>query len=427
MARVVMPDGFTIVEPYAPMWLQNGTAVGVVGTADGRTTVLETSLSNPAATALIASDFGPVVPGGRIVDTAASPDGMTIAMAVYETVSSQLNLVLYDVIAPGAGSRIASFTGPFSSESLAWLDSHTLAISLRPSSPPPKAPPQGGTADPASSGLFLVDTTGLGSTTHIPIHCPLSRLTFSPNSNYAVSAGDSSAPPALADLRKGSCITLKGLPIDTLGWSPQGDAFIYATTAGTRSRGVFRYDVAEGRATQVAISSSAAAWTSSGNILALGNEQLTWQKAARAPNARIPAHLALLDPTMSQVQIIPLGIQTDAPLLATSRMVYSQATDAAVIDLLSPGTMGPLRRLIAYILPAKTALLLAGGPARGPVLMSWSPNGNNLAILDSNGQVSVLTVVSPLAELRARSDNSSDGHVDVPAAVPTATKGPVKH
>jgi len=408
VARTVLPQGFAPMPPFAPIWLQNGSQIALVGTKSNRTFVVafdSATLQNPR---IVATDFGPATPGGTIVGVAASPDGMTLAMAVAEPGNNQLELVLHDTITRGTGSRVASFPGQFNTVDISWLDSNTIALALRGTE---LAPPITGTTTHAGASLatpnashgvlYIVDTTGLGAVKQLKLNCPLSHLSWSPNGRFAIGDGDLRTPPILIDRPKDFCAVLHSQePIRVLGWSPQSDAFLYATV-GARTVGTFRYDLAAGTSALIAIASTAAAFTSDGEIFALGNQDLSWRRVADAPDAPVLSELATFEPQMSEVRIVPLGIRTLPALLAESQMVYTTVTDSAAIDILAPGRPSTLRELIAYLAPARTAFLLASGPANGKVLMSWSPDGKELAVLDGDAKTSVLTIFSPAAELLA--------------------------
>lgn len=408
VARTVLPQDFAPMSPFAPIWLQNGSQIALVGTKSNRTFVVafdSATLQNPR---VVATDFGPATPGGTIIGVAASPDGMTLAMAVAEPGNNQLELVLHDSITQGTGSRVASFPGQFNAVNMSWLDSNTIALAMRGTA---LAPPIIGAANNANASLtipdagngvlYIVDTTGLGAAKQLKVSCPLSHLSWSPSGRFAIGDGDPQTAPILIDRPKNFCAVLHSRePIRVLGWSPQSDAFLYAT-AGASTIGTFRYDLAAGTSALIAIASTAAAFTSSGEILALGNQDLSWRRVADAPDAPVLSELATFEPQMSEVRIVPLGIRTVPALLAESQMVYTTVNDSAAIDILAPGRPSTLRELIAYLAPARTAFLLASGPARGDILMSWSPDGKELAVLDGDAKTSVLTIFSPAAELLA--------------------------
>jgi hypothetical protein len=434
VAKKVMPEGFAPAG-IAPIWLQNGAQIAVVGTKSDRTFVVafeSATLDNPR---IVASDFGPATPGGKIVEVAASPDGMTLATAVAEPSSNQLDVVLHDILTSGEGSRIASFPGQFDSVSMSWLDNHTIALALRaagaPVSPPAAptaagiaaAPPPLPVAPESTSGLFMIETVGLGAVKQVKINCPLSHLIWSADGRFAIGEGAPGTPPVLIDRPRNFCAELRSRePIKVLAWSPRGDAFLYAMPSG-HTIGTFRYDLATGTSSLVAISSQAAAFVGSSDVFALGNQDLSWRRIAQAPNAPVISELATFTPQAGEVRIIPLGIRTLPALLAESRMVFTTVNDSAAIDILAPANPLPLRELIAYLLPSHVAFLLASGPARGNVLMSWSPDGKNLAVLDGDANASMLTIFSPAAELLAPPPPPEAAQ---PAVSPTPTPEPTR-
>jgi hypothetical protein len=403
IARKVLPEGFAPVPPFAPIWLQNGAQIAVVGTKAGRAFVVKFDAATLEKPQIVASDFGPGAPGGSIVDVEASPDGMELAIAVAEPANNQLEIVLHDVVAQGEGSRIASFPGQFDSVSMSWLDGHTIALALRAGgvqpAPTPGAQPVAQSS--ANGGLFMIETTGLGAVKQMKLNCPLSHLTWSRDGRFAIGGGDPGTPPVLIDRARDFCAVLRSKePIMVLAWSPHNDGFLYSMpTANTIA--TFRYHLATGKSALIAISSSAAAFMSSGQVFALGNQDLSWRRVAEAPDAPVLSEFATFTPEAGEVRIVPLGIRTIPAMLAASRIVYTTTTDSAAVDIISPGRPDPLREVIAYLLPPSTAFLMASGPARGGVLMSWSPDGKNLAMVDGDQKSSVLTIFSPAAELMA--------------------------
>src|SRR5262249_37946422 len=83
VATIRMPDGFIPVAGRPPMWLQNGTEVGVVGTIKDHITVIGLSGTDWHDQRVIAAEVGEgAEEQGSIIDLAPSPDGMTLAMTV---------------------------------------------------------------------------------------------------------------------------------------------------------------------------------------------------------------------------------------------------------------------------------------------------------------------------------------------------------
>jgi hypothetical protein len=76
-------------------------------------------------------------------------------------------------------------------------------------------------------------------------------------------------------------------------------------------------------------------------------------------------------------------------------MTYNRATDTAAIATFGPSTEGPMRKIVIYSVAPKRAFLVAFGPTRGAVAMSWSPSGRYLAIADGDGTAAALTIISP--------------------------------
>src|SRR5271154_1754364 len=75
MAFAELPPGFAAAGGVAPLWLQQGLEVGVVGTANGNTTILGLSGPGLLRGRVLAADFGPAAANGRIIDAAPNLDG----------------------------------------------------------------------------------------------------------------------------------------------------------------------------------------------------------------------------------------------------------------------------------------------------------------------------------------------------------------
>jgi hypothetical protein len=406
---VRMPTGFEPNPAYSPLWLRDGTEIGVVGHADGKTVVLGFSGPNLSRQRIIAQDS--VAQKGKVVDVTASPGGGNeLALAIARPAENRLDLALSDLAAAdsaGPGAVIASVDGAFDFAQLTWIDRSTLALATRGVAPARnqitvhgvEAGSATASVTASNQGLVVIALDGHTPPQHLDrIKCSLSALSFSPNRHFAVAAGDGFASPMLIYVRDRVCRAL-GLSaqIKVLGWAPNSGAFLYTAQTGEGLSGVFRYDLTAGQSTPIAISSAAAAYTSDGAIIALGNRELTWRRAAAAPGTPIKAEIARFDPHQSQQEVNSLGFETPPRLLARSAMVYSSATDKAVIELETAiaGETGPLRELIDYSYQHGSAFVLARGATQGPLLMSWSPNGAMLAIVDSAPPLTLLTVVVP--------------------------------
>lgn len=393
-----LPRGFIPNPLVPPMWLAQDMGVAVAGSLDGKSTVIGLGGSKMSALTVIARDFGPGASHGRILAVAASPDGMELATAVEDQTAGRLNLTLIDSINSGEGHSIASFDSADRVASLNWLNRDTIAIVIRGSSSPASIVSNVDTKS-SQSALYLVGITGLGSVTRLDkIHCRLASLRFSPNRRLAVSTGDSDTAPAIINLHDQSCTELHVAgPIKILGWAPDSSAFIYAAREPDSSNvGVFRFLAATGTTTLIGVSSAAAAYASDGTIVVMGNAGLSWKRIARDPQTPAKAEIALLNPQTASITINSLGFRTPPAMFAQSSMVFTTASNSAAIDTFVPrGDGGILRELIDYSYPARSAFVLASGTARGPLSMSWSPDGRALAIIDGDASLAMLTVMIP--------------------------------
>ena len=389
-AAVELPRGFTPDPAAPPEWLAQGTVVAVRGTLDRKTVVLGYSGEKLSNAATLASDFGAGAATGRIVAAAPNPEGMEIATAVAAADARRIDLMVIDTISGGAGHEVASFDGAERVASLSWIDRATIAIVVYASSANGAANPDNG-----ASGLYVVQVSGVGSVTHLEqVGCRLGRLSISPNRRFAVSTGGREAPAAIVDLHTQGCAALhEPAPIRVLGWAPDSSAFLYSTSGG--NSGVFRHTVATGRRTLIAVSSAAAAYTSDGTIIAMGNGRLSWKSVARDREVPVKAEIALLNPLTAVVTINSLGFQTPPSMLARSTMVFTPATDSGAIETYVPTAGGLLRELIDYSYPARSAFVLAAGPASGALTMRWANDGSALAIVDGDAAHAMLTVLQP--------------------------------
>ena len=391
VSSVELPGGFVPSPALPPMWLAQGLAVAVAGTLGGKAVVLGFRGDKLTEVTTIASDFGPGAPGGRILEVAASPDGMELATAVSAADAHRLDLMVIDSISGGEGHSVASFDGDFRVAGLSWLNRTTIAIVLQASA-------QAATIADTASELYVVGISGTGSITHFDqVHCRLGRMSFSPNRLFAVSEGDRDVAPAMIDLRTQACAEIRVAgPIRVLGWAPDSSAILY--TGGDRDGkniGVFRFTLATAQRTLIAVSSAAAAYASDGTIIAIGNGQLSWKRVAQNPDAPIKAEIALLNPLTAVVTINSLGFKTTPTMFARSSMVLTAASDSAAIDTFVPASDGLLRELIDYSYPSRSAFVVASGHATGPLTMSWSANGRALAIVDGDSSLAKLTVLIP--------------------------------
>jgi len=301
---------------------------------------------------------------------------------------------LIDESSPGHTLRIASLDGEFDSAQLTWLSSGKIALAARAATPAAGELTTETTTAAPVSGLYLITAGPPTSMRHLDgVKCPLSSLAFSPNDAFAVAQGTSIAPPQIVDVHGERCTRLpSGGPLQVLGWAPDSTAFLYR--AANRN-GIFRFDMLTGRSATIAISSGAAAYASDGTIIALGSQELSWRRAVAEPMSHVKEQIALFDPHQSLTTINSLGFATQPALLAQSTMVFSQISNDAIIDTAIPGAAGPVRLIIEYSYPVRAAFVLAHGEVWGPVAISWSPDGKQIAIVDGDATRYTLAVIAP--------------------------------
>jgi len=300
---------------------------------------------------------------------------------------------LADASSPEDLHAIASLEGQFDSAQLTWLSSGTIALAAQAANPAADGLTTGATAE-SGTGLFLITVGAPASTRRLDgVKCPISPLAFSPNDAFAVVQGGGGAPPAIVDVHGGTCMGFpSGDPLQVLGWAPNSTAFLYRTAD---QNGVFRFDLMTGLSTTIAISSGAAAYASDGTIIALGSQELSWRRAVAEPMSLVKAQVALFDPQQSLTTISWLGFATQPALLAQSTMVLSQASNDAIIDTAIPLATGLVREIIEYSYPARAAFVLAHGAVVGPIAISWSPDGKQIAIIDGDATGRTLAVIAP--------------------------------
>jgi hypothetical protein len=99
---------------------------------------------------------------------------------------------------------------------------------------------------------------------------------------------------------------------------------------------------------------------------------------------------------LSKVDVKSLGFNTWPEMFAQSTMAYSKGADEAAMQIFAPSLPLSWRKIVTYSLHYDNAFLVAEGPARGTVTMSWSLRGRWLALLDGDATSgTVMTVLEP--------------------------------
>lgn len=404
IGMVPMPIGFALVQGRGPMWLQNGNEIGVVGSRSGSVEVLGFSGKGWGTSRVLAAESGDqAAEEGAILDVAPSPDGLTLAAAVVPKGQRRIDVILRELISSGPGQSIASFDGTFDSATMAWVNNTTIAVALRahPGQPPLPPPESSDPSEPPrklADGLQIIVVSGQGSAMGVKLDCPMSPLSWSPRAQFAVAQGDETTPAYIIDRQGASCHKMIAPgPIKVLGWEHGSDTtFIYVGPDSSKHAiGVFKFDIASNKGSIIAVSSAAAAYTSSGALLAAGNQQLTFRMVMENPSLPFLAELAIQDPQQGLTLLRPLGFTTVPEMMAQSTMTLARASDEAALEVYAPGSPVPIRKILTYVVPRDNAFLVAQGPARGIAMMSWSLRGRWLAILDGDGAKSTLCVIQP--------------------------------
>ncbi|MDO8434223.1 MAG: hypothetical protein Q7S58_17625 [Candidatus Binatus sp.] len=404
VTNVSLPNGFAPIAGRAPMWLENSAEIGVVGMQDGHTVVYGLGGPDWHAGRVLATEIGPSAAArGTIVDVAASPEGLTLATAIVAPDHKRVDVVIRDLIASGPGNVIASFDGRFDSISLSWLNSATIALALRkhPEESIEHADSDDTDHPPATpiDGLQLIVVTGASSVAPLKLGCPMSALSWSTHGVYAVGQGDSSTAPVVIDRRKSVCGKFgRSTPIHVLDWdSEEEGTFLFVGVDPTNNTvDVYRHNIETGAEHVVGVSTGAASFTPGGDIVVLGNQKLTFRMATERPQLEMLAQVAIVQPDESRTDVKSLGFNSTPAMLAQSSMAYSKGADEAAMQVFAPSQPIPWRKIVSYSLPTDAAFLLAAGPARGTVTMSWSPKGRWLAFLDGDASTgATLTVLAP--------------------------------
>jgi hypothetical protein len=391
---VSLPAGFAADPSYAPVWLQQDAEIGVAGNADGKSVMIGLSGPDYRNQRILAEDLGPGAPHGKLLDVAASPDGLALASVVTEPAQNRVEVMLRNMLGAGDSYSLATIDGAFENAQLTWIDAFTLVLVLR--SVLPNVPGALG-IESSRSGFYVINANNPPGIRQLRgITCRGRQLSFSPSEHMAVSAGDFDEPVVLINLDNETCRTL-GVPqpFQVLAWAPDSSALLYSTLGKNSLPGIFQYDIAGESNSVVAISSGSAAYASDGTIIALGNESLAWTQAAASPDKPVNLQVSLRRAGGQEININPIGVATTATLLARSRMIFSRVSDRGLIDVVALSGDGPRRELIEYSYRSRATFGLADCLLDAPLAISWSPDGNLIAVLDSGARPNLLTVIAP--------------------------------
>ena len=377
IASTELPRGFIPNAAVPPMWLAEDLGIAIAGSLNGRGAVL--GLSGPKLSKLRVITGGhrsgtSAGSAGIIQAVAASPDGMELALAVAEPANNRLNLVLIDSIGNGESHSVASFDGAYDVVSMNWIDRDTLAFLIYPSAPPAQIAANVDTVGAQSGGLYVIGITGLGSITHLDrITCRRGPSSFSPNRRFAASAGEVGSAPAVVDLQNQTCAQIRvASPVKLLGWAPDSSGFLYAAANDRGTCSTARYTVAVRRSTLVAAFIEVGGDRQRRHHVAIGDRRLSWKAHRAGPNRPVKTEVALMNPASGEIKINSLGYATPPALFAKARSP-SRPRPTCRTRRFVP-TRRSSRELIEYLIRARSAFVSLGS-GRGPLSMSWSPNG----------------------------------------------------
>ena len=239
---------------------------------------------------LVAADGGPGAPHGKIVGLAASPDGLTLAVA--EAEPGRIEIVVRYVISNGGQNSVAVRRQFPRGERDLGRARHA------------RRGPGCQARRFACAGwrLYRIHVLGAVTVEQVKLSCPPSMLVFSPDARLRWARATSIRRRRSSTEARELPEVSPDRPIRVLGWAPEKGAFLYSAPAGRgHGAGVFRYNIADGKTELVAASSSAAAYTGEGIVMALGNRDLKPQRPRRRRRQAVTAQLASFVPRQGKM------------------------------------------------------------------------------------------------------------------------------
>src|SRR5581483_6180041 len=382
-----LPEHFQSDHNYPPIWLKDGE-LAVPGVVGQESLVLAVSAAEPRRQRIIARAGADGLPNGALMEFAASPDGATLA-----TLVADRSRVLLMARPAALDAPWQTVTALPASRSLAaarsnWIAPKLIAVTLA-----------GGDWGKTTSEdtLALIAWSAAPAVRFLDrLQCPPVGLSYSADGHFAVKQSDHPQMEWLIDLRTQQCRELAAAqPLRVLEWAPDSASFLYETVGDDGVPGVYRYLPARGAGSTVAVSSGAAAYADDAAIIALGNDNLTPVRAARSPDGIIIAQIAVQHPQQGELIVNSLGLPLTPIILSRSSMRFSAASQRALIDTAAVTNQGTAQKLIEYSYRTHAAAVLATAPPDEELTTSWSPDGAELAVVDSTSDPNSLTILAP--------------------------------
>jgi hypothetical protein len=410
-ATVNVGTDFKLVGPWAPLWL--GTkAVALLGTRHGQITMLAWYGDHFDSTRLVADPQ--TVEGGVILDLAVSRDGKRVAIAA--AAGDKLQIWLRDTQGAAPAEVTATIDGHCDKAGIAWLDPNTLAIGaqIQVSAPPaagsespiivPGQEPSPAPPPAPTRNLYIVQIGAQKPPAAIALDClknvDPAALTWSPDGHYAVGQSDEQGKWVLIDRVKAACEAIKLpniVPAGFIEWEEKSLSFLFTATPARSPDpghiGVMEYTMASHKARLLASPATAAAYVGGGKIAVLGSQRLNAAAMAANPDALFPAEIGWIDPGQSELNIVPTGLGSTAAELLNAHLNYSAPRDLVATSFQTPNPKGPFTVLMWLSAAAHNGGVLGTG-RMGHMLESWSPDGNELAVLAGLPNHPTLAVVA---------------------------------
>lgn len=387
IGTAALPADFVADRNYRPMWLQEGQ-IAIAGTTSRKSTVVGINGAHPEDQRILAQDYGPGAPAGTLLDFATSADGAALATVYADSDSKQTHVLMRSAGDRDQWQNIATVPGIFPLARLSWINRGLIVLTLRSD--------EAMSRETLGSSLALIQLSDPPSVRLLDhIQCPLNDPSFSPSASLALTQSDHEDIEWLINLGDQRCHEfLANQPLHVLGWAADSSSFLYLTISDNQIPSIYRYNTTRGNTSTVAISSAAAAYADNATIIAFGNDDLSWRRAASSPSRIVIGQIAVQEPAKGQMTINSLGLPLTPAILSRSTMHFAPVSQKALIDTAAVTNQGIAQKLIEYSHRTHAAWVLASAPPDEALSTAWSPNGDMIAVVDSTMRPNVVTVLA---------------------------------